>query len=61
MIKPKTTGKEKMYIATLERIKKIKDNKKSLEGALKKVDNMPLSKEQQGKIKTTIKGYIKKI
>ena len=60
-IKPKPTGKEKVYRATLERVGKVKSNKKSLEEALKNVDSMPISGKQRGKIRRKISAYLKKI
>lgn len=59
VIKPRATGKEKVYRATLSRVGKIKSNKKSLEEALKNIDSMPISGQQRGQIRRKISRYLK--
>ena len=59
--KPKTSPNEKMYKLTLDRVGKISKDKKALENALTKIDNMPISGKQRGQIRRKISTYLKKI
>ena len=60
-IVPQATGTRKLYEATLKRVGRIKDNKKSLEEALENVDNMPISGEERGQIRRKIKRALEKL
>lgn len=57
--KATATGDDKMYIATLERVGTIKDNKKQLKETLAKVEKMPLTSKQKSRVKTKINGYLR--
>ena len=60
-VKPKATTDNKMYKATLDRVGKVRDNKKTLEQALKNVEKLPVSNQQRAQIKRKIAGYLKKL
>lgn len=60
-IKPKASNDEKMYKATLDRVVKVSNNKKSLEQALNNIEKLPISNKQRAQIKRKIGGYLKKL
>lgn len=60
-IEPKKSDDNKMYRASLARVAELKENKKALKDALKKVDNMPINSKQRGQIRRKINIYLKKI
>lgn len=57
----KKSPNERMYKSTLDRIGKISKDKKALENALTKIDNMPINGKQRGQIRRKISTYLKKI
>lgn len=58
---PKQSDKHTMYTASLKRVGQIKEDKKALNEALKKIDNMPINGKQRGQIRRKINTYLKKI
>lgn len=60
-VKPKATDDEKVYRLTLDRVGKVKDNKKALTQALSNVEKLPVSNKQRSQIKRKIAGYLKKL
>lgn len=60
-VKPKATDDEKVYRLTMDRVSKVKDNKKALTQALNNVEKLPVSNKQRSQIKRKIAGYLKKL